>query len=109
MKSEWKWEWWTLLEENKKGNRKWCKKTIATHVFGIPTTSFRDHLDGNIKSGTYIKKKVPYLWERKETYELGVGHVEHGPINITLTIEIQGYWNNTRKGKPFAHGILKKS
>jgi len=31
------------------------------------------------------------MLERKETSELGVGHVEHGPINITLTIEIQGY------------------
>ncbi len=47
--------------------------------------------------------------ERKATCESGVGHVEHGPINITLTIEIQGYCNNTRKGKPFAHGIPKRS
>jgi hypothetical protein len=31
------------------------------------------------------------MLERKATCELGVGHVEHGPINITLTIEIQGY------------------
>jgi hypothetical protein len=31
------------------------------------------------------------MLERKATYELGVGHVKHGPINITLTIEIQGY------------------
>jgi len=31
------------------------------------------------------------MLERKTTCELGVGHVEHGPINITLTIEIQGY------------------
>jgi hypothetical protein len=38
-----------------------AKITIATHVFGIPTTSFRDHLDGNIKSYTYMRKKVPYL------------------------------------------------
>jgi len=28
------------------------------------------------------------MLERKATCELGVGHVEHGPINITLTIEI---------------------
>jgi hypothetical protein len=38
-----------------------AKITIATHVFGIPRTSFRDHLDGNIKSCTYMRKKVPYL------------------------------------------------
>jgi hypothetical protein len=31
------------------------------------------------------------MLERKATCELGAGHVEHGPINITLTIEIQGY------------------
>jgi hypothetical protein len=31
------------------------------------------------------------MLERKATCELGVGHVEHGPINISLTIEIQGY------------------
>jgi hypothetical protein len=31
------------------------------------------------------------MLERKETSKLGVGHVEHGPINITLTIEIQSY------------------
>jgi hypothetical protein len=49
------------------------------------------------------------MLERKATCELGVGHLEHGPINITLTIEIHGYWNNTIKGKPFAHGIPKKS
>jgi len=38
-----------------------AKITIATHVLGIPTTSFRDHLDANIKSCTYMRKKVPYL------------------------------------------------
>jgi hypothetical protein len=37
------------------------KITSVTHVFGIPTTSFRNHLDGNIKFCTYMKKKVPYL------------------------------------------------
>jgi hypothetical protein len=31
------------------------------------------------------------MLERKATCELGVGHVAHEPINITLTIEIQGY------------------
>jgi hypothetical protein len=31
------------------------------------------------------------MLERKATYEWGVGHVEHRPINITLTIEIQVY------------------
>ncbi len=49
------------------------------------------------------------MLKRKASCELGVGHVEHGPINITSTIEIQSYWNNTRKGKPFAHGIPKRS
>jgi hypothetical protein len=29
------------------------------------------------------------MLERKATCELGVGHVEHGPINITLTIEFK--------------------
>ncbi len=38
-----------------------AKITIATHVFGIPTTSFRDHLDGNVKSCTYMRKKVFHL------------------------------------------------
>ncbi len=82
------------LRKTKKAIENGAKTTIAIHVFGIPTTSFRDHLDGNIKSRTYIKKKVTLsVLEIKETSELGVGHVEHGPrpINITLIIEIQGY------------------
>jgi len=80
------------LRKTKKAIENGAKTTIAIHVFGIPTTSFRDHLGGNIKSHTYIKKKVTLsMLEIKETSELGVGHVEHGPINITLTIEIQGY------------------
>jgi len=31
------------------------------------------------------------MLERKAICELGVGHVEHGPINIILTIEIESY------------------
>jgi hypothetical protein len=38
-----------------------AKITIAIHVFRIPTTSFKDHLHGNIKSCTYMRKKVLYL------------------------------------------------
>jgi hypothetical protein len=37
-----------------------AKMTLAIHVFGIPTTSSRAHLHGNIKSCTYMRKKVPY-------------------------------------------------
>jgi len=38
-----------------------AKITSVTHVFGIPITSFRNHLDGNIKFFIHMKKKVPYL------------------------------------------------
>jgi hypothetical protein len=51
----------SYLRKARKAIKNGAKITIATHVFGIPTTSFSDHLDGNIKSCTYIRKKVPYL------------------------------------------------
>jgi hypothetical protein len=53
----------------------------------ICLSSLTNHLDGRIKSHRSGKEGTLFVEEDKQLVNKGVGHVEHGPINITSTIK----------------------